>query len=148
MNMKNTMSKIAIFFITILVSIFLFTCKKDKDRIPYVYVDFYLNLNDPDFNELSVVGNAIAVTGGVKGVIIYRKSFDEFVALDRCCSYEPSKSCEYVSVDSTGLFAECNCCKSQFFLYDGYVNKGPAEYPLAEYRTSFNSYSNTLHVFN
>lgn len=146
--MKNTRSKIAFFFLIILVSVFLFTCNKDKERIPYVYVDFYLNLNDPDFNELSVVGNSIAVTGGVKGIIIYRKSLDEFVALDRCCSHEPSKSCEFVSVDSTGLFAICNCCQSQFYLYDGYVSKGPAEFPLSQYRTSYNSYTNTLHVFN
>lgn len=148
MNMKILGSKIIFFFFIVLVSTILFTCNKDRERIPYVYVDFYLNLNDPSFNDLSVVGNTIAVTGGVRGVLIYRKSLDEFVALDRCCSYEPSKSCEIVSIDSTGLFAKCSCCFSEFFLYDGYVNKGPAEYPLAEYRTSFNSYSNILHVFN
>ena len=146
--MKITNSKIAFFLILTLISIVLFNCNKDRERVPYVYVDFYLNLNDPDFTELSAVGNVVAVTGGVKGIFVYRKSLDEFIALDRCCTYEPSKSCEILNVDSTGLFAVCACCESEFFLYDGYVNKGPAEYPLTQYRTSFNSMTNTLHVFN
>jgi Rieske Fe-S protein len=122
-------------------------CKNKNDVIPYVYVDYYIYLNDPDFSSLNAVGNYVYVTGGYRGMIIYRRSIDEFAAYDRACTFDPSKDCEKVELDETGLVAECPCCESKYTIYDGYVMEGPASLPLKEYHTSFDG--NTLiHIYN
>lgn len=122
-------------------------CKKKDDVVPNVYVDFYLYLSDPDFSGLNAIGNSVYVTGGYSGIVIYRKSIEEFIVLDRACTNAPSKECERVEVDNSGLFAVCPCCGSRYTLADGYVVEGPASRPLKEYGSSFDG-NNVLHVFN
>ncbi len=138
------------FFILLLFSSFLFinnSCKKDKeDLIPYAVVDFYINTNSTQYVELHSVGGWVNVTGGVRGLIIYRKSIDEFMVYERNCTYQPSNSCARVSVDNTNLMAVDSCCGSKFLLTDGSVIQAPAKYPLKQYRTTFDG--TTLHVYN
>ena len=124
------------------------SCKKDKkeDNIPYVYVDFYINTNSTQFLELHSVGGWVSVTGGVRGIIIYRKAVDEFIAYERNCTYQPNNTCALVSVDNSNLMLIDSCCGSMFLLTDGTVIKSPASIPLKQYRTSFDGA--TLHVFN
>lgn len=148
-SMKNALSrsKISIFFVFIIASL-LFSCKKDTKagQIPNVYVNFYIYLNDPSFAVLNSVGSAVLVTGGVKGIIIYRSTFDTFTALERCSSYKPSDFCA-VNIDSTGVNAIDPCSLSKFSLIDGSVVKGPANLPLKTYQTFFDG-DNTIHIFN
>jgi nitrite reductase/ring-hydroxylating ferredoxin subunit len=140
--------------ILILLILFLFpvfinnSCKKDKneDLIPNIAVDFYINIASTQYLELHSVGGWVNVTGGVRGIIIYRKSIDEFMAYERNCTYQPSNSCARVSVDNTNLMAIDSCCGSKFLLTDGSVIKSPATYPLKQYRTSLDG--NILHVYN
>jgi len=123
------------------------SCKKDKqDQIPVVAVDFYINVNSTQYLELHSVNGWVNVTGGVRGIIIYRKSIDEFMVYERNCSYQPSNSCARVSVDNTNLMAIDTCCGSKFLLTDGSVIQGPAIYPLKQYRNTYDGSS--LHVFN
>lgn len=122
-------------------------CKRDEDRIPNVYVDFYINTTDPGFIDLNAVGGWVYVTGGSKGIIIYRKSVSEFMAFDRHCPYQPSDACSRCDVDtSNNFFVFDNCCGSQFLITDGSVQQGPAYVPLKAYNTSFDGIM--LHVFN
>ena len=118
----------------------------NNSRIPEVYVDFYININDPQFFDLQVVGNYVYVTGGVSGIIIYRKSSTEFVALDRCCSFDPDKRCKVEVDTTTNQKIICPHCKSEFSLDNGYVLKAPASGPLKQYQTTFDG--ETVHVFN
>jgi nitrite reductase/ring-hydroxylating ferredoxin subunit len=143
--------KIIIFFILFLFSSFLFinnSCKKDKkeDLIPNVFVDFYINVNSTQYLELHSINGWVNVTGGVRGIIIYRKSIDEFMVYERNCTYQPSNTCAKVSVDNTNLMAVDSCCGSKFLLTDGSVIQDPATYPLKQYRNTFDG--TTLHVFN
>jgi Rieske Fe-S protein len=121
-------------------------CRKKEDLVPYTHVDFNIYLSDPQFYELQSVGNYVVVTGGVEGIIIYRKSVSEFVALERNCTYNPSDGCA-VSPDTSGLILHCSCCGSEFLIMDGSVNHDPAKRPLVLYNTSYDGL-NTVRVYN
>src|SRR5262249_50208243 len=78
------------------------SCKKeDSNDIPNVLVNFTIYVTDPQFSALNAVGGYVYVTGGVKGIVIYRHTLDEFFAIERNCSYLPSNGTQ-VSVDSSG----------------------------------------------
>lgn len=136
-----------IIFFTLCNLIFTQSCKHKDDIVPNVYVDFYFYLSDPDFSALNAIGNSVYVTGGYSGLLIYRKSADDFMVFDRACTNAPSKECERVEVDESGLFAVCPCCSSRFTIIDGYVVEGPASRPLKEYVASFDG-NNVVHVYN
>ena len=134
------------FFILLLV--FLSGCTKNnsQDPIPNVYVNIDLYLSDPSNVKLNAIGGWVYVTGGVRGVIVYRKSNDEFIALERNCPYQPKESCATVSVDASNILAVDTCCGSKFQLMDGSIVNGPATYPLKRYLTTLSN--NTLHISN
>jgi nitrite reductase/ring-hydroxylating ferredoxin subunit len=121
-------------------------CKKDEDEIPNAYVSFYIDVTSTQYSGLNNIGGYIYVTGGVRGIIIYRRSTDEFMAYERDCPYQPSNSCALVEVDNSALMAVDSCCGSQFLLLDGSVIQGPSTKMLKHYQTSFDG--TTLHVFN
>lgn len=147
--------KLKLFSLTFLFGIFLTFCKKeDKDLVPYVFVNFEISLNDPEFTTLNSPGNFIIVFDNVygvnstdKGIIIYRNNFDQFSAYDRNCTHDPSHPDAAVDIDSTGVILRCPVCNSEFTLYDGYVSKGPAKRQLKTYRVSFDG-NNTLLITN
>lgn len=131
---------IGMFFIAI-------SCKKKNNSvIPYVYVNLYIYPSEPLYNKLNAVGGWVYVSGGSRGIVVYRRSNDEFVAYDRHCTYQPDNSCGTVNVNSSQIMAVDSCCGSQFVLTDGSVAKAPATISLKAYQTSFDG--NALHIFN
>lgn len=136
------------FSIIILLFIFISGCKNNTDNIPNVYVDIVIDLNDPQYSKLTIPGNFEYITGGVNGIIVYRKSFDEFTAFERTCPYDPS--CGKVFIDETGYTAKDTiCCKSEFsIIIDGAVSKGPSQFPLRNYSTQYNPNSQILRITN
>jgi len=136
----------SVFFI-ILITFSTLSCKKKREQIiPNVSFNYYLYLSDPQFVNINAVGGWVYITGGSRGIIVYRKSQDEFVALDRHCTYEPEKTCGIVQVDSSNILLVDSCCSSKFLITDGSVNKGPATVPLREYLTEYDG--NKLRVYN
>lgn len=124
-------------------------CKKNKNNVPYVPVDVYINISLPAYSNLNVIGGWAYVSGGNKGLIVYRQAADAFMAYDRICTYNASNSCGKVDVDSSGSYAICPCDGgSKYQLYDGQVVKGPATFALKQYQTSYNDINNTLHIYN
>ncbi len=122
-------------------------CRRTTESaIPYAPVNFYVYTSDPEFINLNAVGGWTYVTGGSRGIIIYRFSNDEFKAYDRHCPFEPSNTCGLVSVDLNNIQASDACCGSIFSIVDGSINKGPASFPLRQYQTTFDG--NRLHVYN
>lgn len=121
--------------------------KKDKEgEIPYVEVNFDVSLSDPSFVDLNAVGGWVYVSGGVLGIIIYRKSQNEFMAYERNCPYKPDDSCSRIAVDASNVKAKDDCCGSVFSLIDGTVLNGPSTRPMKQYATSL--ISTTVHVQN
>lgn len=128
------------------LGIFAYACRKSDDVVPNVYVDIYVYTSDPAFVNLNVPGGWVYITGGAKGIIIYRKSTTDFMAYERNCTYNPSEACARVEVDSSNVLAVDKCCGSQFSIIDGSVVKTPATMPLKQYQTSFDG--NVLHIYN
>jgi nitrite reductase/ring-hydroxylating ferredoxin subunit len=115
--------------------------------VPYVYTDVYIYTANPSFNSLNAVGGWAYVNGGVRGIIVYRRSNEEFVAFDRNCTFDPDKTCATLSVDkNNNILAADSCCGSKFNIYDGSVTRSPATRGLRQYNTYYNGSS--LHITN
>jgi len=124
--------------LTIIFTVFS-SCKDDKDDlIPYASVDFVIDINSTFYNELSSVGGWVYVTGGYKGILIYRLSMEDFLAFERSCTYKPLDPCERIEMESSGLSMIDSCCGSRFLILDGSILEGPATRMLRQYYTSFN----------
>lgn len=124
------------------------SCKKESSVVPNVYVNVDIYLSDPVNASLNAVGNYVYVAGGVKGIILYRRANDEFVAYERNCTYLPLNSCAKVSVDASNTMMIDTCCGSKFNLVDGAVRNGPAPRPLKEYQTTYNATNSVVHIYN
>ncbi len=120
------------------IIIFSLGCKEEENNnIPLVEVNFIVNINDPDYLALKNIGGAIEVSGGSRGIILYRLTTDIIKAYDRHCTFEPSNTCALVSLDINNITASDLCCSSAFILTDGTVTTPPAITPLKQYNTLF-----------
>jgi nitrite reductase/ring-hydroxylating ferredoxin subunit len=127
------------FLFICLIFMILLSCKKEDQApaMPYVTVNFTLNPNSTQFIELNHVGGWVPVTGGYRGIIIYRLSETDFMAYERACPYEPTADSAQVRVDNSGILCVCPRCKSKYLLLDGSVTSGPSHWPLKQYHTIY-----------
>ncbi|MFN8239149.1 MAG: hypothetical protein U0X39_00110 [Bacteroidales bacterium] len=153
-------SKIIIFTIIVLTGILVTSCGKNKnDVVPDVYVDFYIDLSDPEFFELNAIGVADSIDARTNnlgyraagyngnGIIIYRAMLDQFVAYDRTCPHDYAVNGKSVKVKIDGIFAVCPDCGTTYALPSGGTPySGIGRYPLKNYRTSFDG--QFVHVWN
>lgn len=135
-------------FIALVIFLLFPHCNKDKQRdpIPNVHVNLQLDISSTLYSDLNIVGGYAYLTGGYKGLIVYRMAHDEFVAYDRACPYDYEKSEARVDVEDNGLTLIDSTCMSRFLLLDGSVVEGPAQRPLKNYQTTFNG--DILHIYN
>jgi len=126
------------------------SCKKkdSQDSIPNVPVDIYISLNLPQYSSLTGIGNSVLISGGVKGIIVYRKSQEEFSTFERSCPYDPLVNAAIVKVDSSGVIGVDSNCGSQFLLLDGSIIHGPATRQLKAYHNEYDAGSQTLYIHN
>ena len=86
-GMKVNLSRMRKVISFVIVSLLMFSillpgCKKKEDEIDLVGVNIDVSLTDPSFVDLNAVGGWVYISGGVRGIIIYRKSLDEFVSYE------------------------------------------------------------------
>jgi hypothetical protein len=125
-------------FYFILITLSAIGCKdRNNYQIPYVPVNIVINVNQPDFFALTVPTGWVYVTGGSRGIIVYRKSDSEFVAIERHSTYNVDDHCA-VTVLSDGIILDDPCSDSQWLITDGTIVNGPTSSPLVTYDTSFN----------
>ena len=115
------------------------SCEQNNQNIPYVPVNFDLNLNLPSYNSLNYPGEHLILQGGSKGIVVYRYTTDEFVVLDRHSTFDVTQGCN-VTVESDGitLSDDNDCSNSKWLILDGTVMQGPATLSLHRYRTNWN----------
>ncbi|HEX7411951.1 MAG TPA: hypothetical protein VF298_07415 [Bacteroidales bacterium] len=123
-------------FPLVFLYIFLVSCRKDSasSRVPYVYVNIQLYPNSIDFIPTS---GWVYVTGGNRGIIVYRMTENEFFAYDRTCPYDPENLAARVRIDPSGVIVVDTVCGSKYILTTGYPISGPSKSPLLQYRTSY-----------
>jgi nitrite reductase/ring-hydroxylating ferredoxin subunit len=154
-------SKIGFFLITIALAITLSSCNKKNDVIPDVYVNFTLNLNDPQFVNLSGFGGSVAVDSRTNNWGLDAAGYDgngiiicngdpEFYAYDRTCphDYVVNSLSIKVNIDPTSsTFAICPKCGTKYALtVGGTPASGIGRYPLKNYKTSLQG--NLIKVWN
>ena len=145
--MKTKKSYSYTLFLSILVMALFYACKKENNNgVPIVPVDIYIYTSNPSFINLNAVGGWVYITGGARGILVYRKSISEFMAYDRNCTYNSNDPCAIVYVDSSNIIATDTCCNSMFSMVDGTVLQAPAGLPLKTYYTTFDG--NVLHIYN
>lgn len=136
------------------------SCNKNNDVIPDVYVDFTINLNDPQFFNLTGPTGTVIVyanmnnwqdAGGFNnnGIIIHA-GVDEFYAYDRTCPHDYVVNNQIIKVNldpDNSLYAICPQCSTIYALSAGGTPaSGVSRYPLKNYKTSY--YGNYVRVWN
>ena len=119
------------------------SCKNDEEA-PIAYVNFTIDPNSPMYSNLNTVGGYEYLVGGYRGVVVFRYSWDEFLAYERAC---PKDNETAVVVDSTtSVILQCPKCGTKFIYTDGTPIDGPAKSALRSYSTHYDG--STLHVYN
>jgi nitrite reductase/ring-hydroxylating ferredoxin subunit len=145
-------SKIRYFLILLALTFSLSSCNKKNDVIPDTYVNFTLDLNDPEFVNLSGFGGSVMVGSNTNnwgtaaagydgnGIIICY-GVEEFYAYDRTCphDYVNNGLSVKVTVDpKNSTIAVCPKCGTKYGLtVGGTPATGVGRYPLKNYKTSY-----------
>ncbi|HEY8404488.1 MAG TPA: hypothetical protein VIK71_07740 [Flavobacteriales bacterium] len=109
---------------------------KQQGLVPNVPFERTINVLAPEFFDLQVPGGWVYHTGGSRGIIIYRKTENEFVILERHSPYRPEDNCAVVVMDD-GVIIQDPCSNSQWLIMDGSIVNGPTAYPLRTYAYSY-----------
>ena len=128
-----------------------FACKKktqnaNNNPVPYVPVNITMYPNDPLYIKIQAIGGWMYISGGINGIIVYRKSEQEFVAVERTSSYLPNNTSAIVKVMSDNFTCRDSISDSRWRIFDGSVTQGPAQWGLRLYGTSYNG--NSLNIRN
>jgi hypothetical protein len=136
-----------------LIGLLLFAFSRCKEEIsplspiPDVVVQEQVNLNSVSTQELKLGdGRFIYLSGGIRGIILYRKSPDIFLAFERKSPYRMEDTCGIITVPSSRFYMEDTCHKCTFG-WDGRPQSGPCRDILKQYKVQFTS-SNTLSITN
>lgn len=129
-SIRRTTGLIALAFLP------LFGCQETPGVIPYVDVQVDLNLSLPAYNILNFPGNWLYISGGSRGLIVYRYTLDEFVVLDRHATWDVGAGCQ-CTVAQDGYTIEDPCSGSQWYIFDGSIIQGPTTAPLERYTTTW-----------
>jgi nitrite reductase/ring-hydroxylating ferredoxin subunit len=138
-----------VFILSLIVFVFLLPqCKKEnqQNEIPVVAVNIAIDPNSTEFIRLNAVNGWEYITGGYRGIIVFRASSNGFLAYERSCPYDWDKTTTRLIVDSSGITTICPSCKSKFILLDGTPYGGPSPYPMKQYQTTYNG--SILYIYN
>jgi len=137
------MSKHTVFLVLIWIVVHSFSCKDEVPQqvIPDKFIRIELNLNSVEALPLKQQDQSfIYLNGGWRGIIVYRKAANDYLAFERLSPYNLQDSCQII-VDPSGFFMRDTCSKSTFD-FRGQPNGGPARANMRQYGTSFmNSYT-------
>ncbi len=121
---------------------------QNQNPVPFVPVDVTIDIQLPSYSNLQGVGGWTYLNGGSRGIIVYRKGIDEFVAFDRHSPADISGTCPLPLYPDNQNFLQLkdSCNNAVFSLYDGSPVSNSI-YGLRQYATQFNG-NNLLRVYN
>jgi hypothetical protein len=128
-----------------------FSCKKKakpaaEHPVQSIPVNITMYPGDPLNFKIQSIGGWMYVEGGINGIIVYRKSNEEFVAIERTSTYYPDNGGARVKVLSDNFTLRDTVSDSRWRIFDGTVTKGPAEWSLRIYGTTYDQ--NVLRIRN
>jgi hypothetical protein len=136
--------------LVLIIPILFVSCNKKSNQnpIPSVPFDITININLPSYSSLTGVGGWCYVNGGVKGIVVYRRSQMDFVAFERQSPQDPNGTCKkpLTSDPNNFLVLSDSCSGATFSLNDGSPMSG-SNIGLRQYATSFDGSSN-LRIYN
>jgi hypothetical protein len=127
------------------------SCEKETksandNPVPSVPVNISIYPNDPSYFNVQAIGGWMYIPGGINGIVLYRKSQEEFMAIERTSSYLPDNPKAAVLVQKDNFTLRDTISGSEWRMLDVIVMKTPAQWPLRLYGTSYNG--NTLVIRN
>jgi len=110
--------------------------------VPDVNVREEVSLNSIAAQPLKVRdGNFILITGGINGIIVYRKTADIYLAFERKSPYKMEDACGVITVPSSQFYMEDTCHKCTFN-WEGRPTGGPCQSVLKQYTVQYtNAYT-------
>lgn len=123
----------------------LLSCNSDDDGvnnnpfIPNTLVQFQVNLNLPQFDNLRFAGGSTYISngGGVRGFFVFNLSGDQFFAWEASCPNHVPSNCSTMSI--VGVLATCSCEDYEYSLANGQLLnpvEGMDSYPMVNYRAT------------
>jgi nitrite reductase/ring-hydroxylating ferredoxin subunit len=144
-------SKYRFFYLFSFLPLLLTSCgKASNDIIPDVFIDFTIDLLDPEFVNLAVINAADTIdettnNWGYKsagydnnGIIVFSGP-DDYYAFDRTCPHDFSETGSSIKIKlESNIYAVCPKCNTKYSLSTyGTPISGPGKYPLKNYKTNF-----------
>lgn len=157
--MKSRQSNLHYFFLFLLTLIGFSSCSKGTDIneiVPYTRVKFQTYRNY--YPDLENIGTGIyfdsedgfITSAGYKNHGIYIiNTGDGFIAMDATCTNDVNSD-EHIEVsEESDQLGICPICGSEFvFLSGGQVHKGPAKFPLRNYKVFYDPDTKEIRVTN
>ena len=124
---------------------FLCSCSNEISSVspvPDVNVREEVSLNSVAAQPLKVRdGNYILISGGINGIIVYRKTADVYLAFERKSPYKMEDPCGVITVPSSQFYLEDTCHKCTFN-WEGRPTGGPCQSVLKQYTVQYtNAYT-------
>ena len=138
-----------LFIFLLLVGVLISSCNKNKNHpVPNIPFDKTINITLPSYSDLMGVGGWCYVAGGSKGIIVYRRGVDDFVAFDRHSPADENGDCGTPLTPDNDNYLVLNdvCNDASFSLYDGSPISN-SEFGLRQYQTQWNG-NEMLRIFN
>lgn len=127
-------------------------CKKKKnvvqDNVPYQTVNITIYPNDPLYFKIQAIGGWMYINGGVNGIIVYRKTQNDFVAIERTSTYLPDNPNAAVKVQSDNFTLKDTISNAKWQITDGAVLAAPATVSLRLYTALYDNGTGALSIRN
>lgn len=117
-----------------------------NNPVQSIPVSIVMYPNDPLNFKIQAIGGWMYIAGGLNGIVLYRKSEQEFVAVERSSTYSPNDANAKVKVLADNFTLRDTISDSRWRMFDGVVTKGPATWPLRLYGTTYDG--STLRIRN
>lgn len=151
----GTKVRIVCFYYFLIGMVLLFSqCRKKKSLqnqnpehpVPYVPVNVTIYPNDPQYFQLQNPGGWVYINGaGLQGLVVYKKSQQDFVALERASPANPNSAASRVVVLNDNYTLKDTVSGATWQIVDGAPIQGNP-WHLKQYATSYDG--NTLVIYN
>ncbi len=114
----------------------LLSCSSTDDPntiLPNFPVNEEVNLINPTNNALLAVGGWVEIPGGIKGIVVYHASIDNYLAYDLACPHLNPNECTKMIIED-GLTMKCTCDDTKFALALGGAPQSGTQFPARQYR--------------